>query len=174
LCDLVHVADFLVHVAHLSRQWTREQGLDRPQTCAARSQAIGEWLGTIGGLRCFLSAMPVLKYFLLIGPVLSLLLFAWSAYLGPMQGPVAVTQPGGYVVFHPTPPPPLAELQPTPEPATTVTPRAEVTSIAAPSAPAPAKAAQAQRRKPKTRVVRHSQPPTDAFAFAPRSLFDWR
>jgi hypothetical protein len=118
--------------------------------------------------------MPVLKYFLLIGPVLSLLLFAWSAYLGPMGGPITVAQPDGYVVFRPTPPPPLAELQPTPEPATIEMPQVAVASTAAPTASAPTKTAQAQRRKAKSRVVRRSQPPIDAFAFAPGGFFDWR
>jgi hypothetical protein len=143
-------------------------------TCAARSQALGERRGTIATLQCFLPAMPILKFFLFIGPALSLLLFAWSAYLGPVEGPVTVAQPEGYVVFRPTPPPPLAELGPTPEPATAEEAQAATASSAASPAPLPAKTAQAQRRKAKTRIVRRPQPPTDAYAFAPRPFFDWR
>ena len=115
--------------------------------------------------------MPVLKYFLFVGPVLSLLLLGWSSYLGPVDGPVAAAQPDGSVVFQPTAPPPLAELPTTPEPAAEVPPPVQ----SAPPPPSRAKTVRKQHRKAKTRVVRRWRPPADAYAFDPRpSFFDWR
>lgn len=54
--------------------------------------------------------MPLGKYFLLVGTVLSLLLYCWSEYLGGSKNEAEqlVTPISAPEVFHPTPAPPIS------------------------------------------------------------------
>jgi hypothetical protein len=58
--------------------------------------------------------MPILKYFLCVGALLSSLLFGWSEYLEPSGTKIpAFLQPANTAeLFRPTPAPPIAEAEP--------------------------------------------------------------
>jgi len=116
--------------------------------------------------------MPLLKYFLSIGTLLSLLLYGWSEYL---EAPVAKPQAGPAAnapeVFRPTSAPPIVE--------TDQPPSAETSSDATVEVQKVTRAAKVQRAKPKeqrVRMARRRATPQDSFAYAPpRPLFfNWR
>ena len=117
--------------------------------------------------------MPLLKYFLSISALLSLLLYGWSEYLEP---PVAKTRAvpaaaNTAETFRPTPAPPIVEAEQPPSVETSSPAAVEVQKLT--------KTAKVQRAKPKkqrVRVARRRAMPQDSFAYAPpRPLFfDWR
>jgi hypothetical protein len=116
--------------------------------------------------------MPLLKYFLSIGTLLSLLLYGWSEYLEP---PVTKTQAGPAAkageVFRPTPAPPIVKTEQPPSVETSSSAAIEVQNLAITT--------QIQRAKPKkqrVRVARRRATPQDSFAYAPPRpwFFDWR
>jgi len=138
-------------------------------------------MGTGGGFERYCSTMPVLKYFLFIGPLLSLLLFGWSAYLAPSEGPIeAVAKaantpkaPTTPEAFRSTPAPPLAELD-------AVAPTADVAPVPEPTvadaSEQPSKSAQLHHKKRKVKIVRRRETPRDDnFASAVNPFFfGWR
>src|SRR5258705_13047642 len=110
--------------------------------------------------------MPILKSFLFVGPLVSLLLFGWSAYLEPAGRPIqAVVQPANNAeVFQPTPAPPLAEAEASPA----------VESPALNVRDEPPKSKPVHLKKPK--VARApKRGPLNSFAYAPQPFFfGWR
>jgi len=59
------------------------------------------------------SPMPIVKYFLYVGSLLSLLLFAWSAYLQPSTNDAQATPPPATSpeIFRPNVAPPIVEAE---------------------------------------------------------------
>lgn len=57
--------------------------------------------------------MPIFKYFLCVGSLLSVLLFAWSTYLEPPTSKAQAPPPPTKLpeVFRPTPAPPIVEAE---------------------------------------------------------------
>jgi hypothetical protein len=113
--------------------------------------------------------MPIFKYFLCVGSLLSLLLFAWCVYLEPPTGEAQGSAPpaGMPEVFRPTPAPPIVEaeqlpVEETPQPTTSSGSSHHV-----------AKVAQA-RKKQRTQLARRRVP--RSFAYYPQSpfFFGWR
>ena len=60
-----------------------------------------------------ISPMPIFKYFLYVGSLLSLLLFAWCVYLEPPPSEAQGSPPSAGIpeVFRPTPAPPIVEAE---------------------------------------------------------------
>jgi hypothetical protein len=117
--------------------------------------------------------MPLLKYFLCVGTLLTLLLYGWGEYLQP---PATKARGVPHLastteVFRPTPAPPIVEAEQPPS--------AEATGPAV-EFQKPSKTAKVARGKPKKQkvwVARRRAPPQDSFAYAPPrpfSFFDWR
>jgi hypothetical protein len=120
-----------------------------------------------------ISLMPIFKYFLYVGTLLSLLLFAWSVYLEPPTNkaqaiPPPVKLPG---VFRPTPAPPIVEVQQLAVGGALVPSRARSRSNqVAKGAPA------TQRKKQRIQMARPRAAPDRSFAYFPQStfFFGWR
>ena len=116
--------------------------------------------------------MPVFKYFLCVGSLLSMLLFAWSTYLEPPGSKVQATPPPAKLpeVFRPTPAPPIvqAEQQPGGE-----TPELSAANAGSNDS---AKIARAKQKKRRTQVARRPVAPDRSFAYFPQRpfFFDWR
>ena len=115
--------------------------------------------------------MPIFKYFLYVGSLLSLLLFAWSVYLEPPSNNAQVTPPPIKLpeVFRPTPAPPIVEAKRLPVAGTPSTAKAKPTQVAK---VVPAK----QRKKQRIQVARRPAAPDRSFAYVPQSpfFFGWR
>lgn len=116
--------------------------------------------------------MPVFKYFLYVGSLLSVLLLAWSVYLEPPTDKAQATQPPAKSpeMFRPTPAPPIVE--------------AEQLAVEGTSGPSTwsrrshyhvAKAASA-KKKQRTQVARRRAHPDRSFAYFPQTpfFFGWR
>jgi hypothetical protein len=120
-------------------------------------------------------ALPLFKYFLCAGTLLTLLLYGWGEYLKP-----AATKTRGVPdlahtaeVFRPTPAPPIVEddqLRSTEASGPAAEPAVETDK--------PTKTAKAARGKPKKQKVRvarrHPQDSVAYFSPRPFSFFDWR
>ena len=113
--------------------------------------------------------MPIFKYFLYVGSLLSLLLFAWCVYLEPPASEAQGSPPSAGIpeVFRPTPAPPIVEaeqlpVEGTPEPTTSSGSTRHVAKVA-PAA-----------KKQRTQVARRRVP--RSFAYYPQSpfFFGWR
>jgi len=117
------------------------------------------------------SLMPIFKYVLYVGSLLSLLLFAWSMYLEPPTNSAqAIPPPKLPEVFRPTPAPPIVETK-----------RLRVAGTSRPSATKArssqvAKVAAAKQKKQRTQVARRPAAPDRSFAYFPQSpsFFGWR
>ena len=116
--------------------------------------------------------MPIFKYFLCVGSLLSVLLVAWSAYLEPPASKAQATPPPAKLpeVFRPTSAPPIVEAE-----------QLSVGETAGPSmgSARPHHIAKVARTKKKQRtqvVARPRTAPDRSFAYFPqRSIFfDWR
>src|SRR5882672_8298146 len=116
--------------------------------------------------------MLIFKYFLYVGSLLSVLLFAWSVYLEPPAAKVRASPPSANSpeVFRPTPAPPIveAELQPVGE-----TPELSTANARSNDS---AKIARAKQKKRRTQVARRPAAPERSFAYFPQRqfFFDWR
>jgi hypothetical protein len=118
------------------------------------------------------SPMPVFKYFLYVGSLLSLLLFAWSVYLEPPTNNAQATPPPATSpeIFRPTAAPPIVEaeqlaVEENPGPSMADGRSRHVTKVT------PAK------KKQRTRVAaRRRESPDRSFAYFPQtpSFFGWR
>src|SRR5215510_3567147 len=107
--------------------------------------------------------MPIFKYFLYVGAVLSLLLFALSVYLEPPTNKAqAIRPPKLPEVFRPTPAPPIVETDRLVVVGTLETSTAKARSTQVAKA-APAK----QRKKQGTQVARRREAPDRTFAYFP-------
>jgi hypothetical protein len=116
--------------------------------------------------------MPIFKYFLCVGSLLSALLFAWSVYLEPPAGDAQATPPPARApeVFRPTPAPPIVEAEELavgdPGPST-VSGRSHRVAKVAPA-----------KKKQKTQVARRRVPSDRSFAYFPQTpspfFFGWR
>ena len=116
--------------------------------------------------------MLVFKYFLYMGSLLSVLLFAWSVYLEPPAAKVQASPPSANSpeVFRPTPAPPIveAEQQPVGE-----TPELSMANAKSNDS---AKIARTKQKKRRTQVARRPAAPDRSFAYFPQRpfFFDWR
>jgi hypothetical protein len=117
--------------------------------------------------------MPLLKYFLCVGTLLTLLLYGWGEYLEP---PATKARGVPHLantteVFRPTPAPPIVEAEQPPS-AEASGPAVEIQKPTE-----TAKVARAKPKKQKVWVARRRAPPQDSLAYAlprPFSFFDWR
>jgi hypothetical protein len=116
--------------------------------------------------------MPIFKYFLYVGPLLSVLLFAWSAYLKPPTSKAQETLPPAELPeqFRPTSAPPIVEAE-----------QLSVGGTAGPSmgSERPHHGARVARSKKKQRTQVAARPraaPDRSFAYFPQRpvFFDWR
>ena len=118
--------------------------------------------------------MPLLKYFLVIGTLLSLLLCAWSEYLTPPEAEIQrTTAPAKTVeVFRPTPAPPITEAE---RPAFAEASEPPVISGEGKGAH---QAASAKPRRSKAQAAHRRAAHRDSFAYAylprPQLFFGWR
>jgi hypothetical protein len=115
--------------------------------------------------------MPILKYFLCVGSLLSGLLFAWSVYLEAPAYKAQATPPPvrSPERFRPTPAPPIVEaellaVEGNPGPSAANGRSHQVAKVA------PAK------KKQRTQVARRRAPPDRSFALFPQTpvFFGWR
>jgi hypothetical protein len=117
--------------------------------------------------------MLIIKYFLVVGAVLSSLIFAWSAYLEPASVPARPTALVAKAegAFRPTPAPPLSEQSTEAAPTPTATEQ-EASDVQAP----PVKTARVNPRKPRRTIARPRTPPDNSYAYAPTEpfFFGWR
>jgi hypothetical protein len=109
--------------------------------------------------------MPILKYFICVGPLLSVLLFAWSTYLDPPTSTAQATPPAANSpeVFRPTPAAPIVEaeqqsVEETAEPSKG-TRRSHHVAKATP------------KKKHRTQIARRRAAPDRSFAYVPASPF---
>jgi hypothetical protein len=113
-------------------------------------------------------AMPLLRYFLSVGTLLSLLVYGWSEYIEP---PAAKTRGApaaakAVEIFRPTPAPPIVDAE---QPSS-----AETAGPAAADSQRPVEIAKVQRAKPKKQrvwIARRRATPRDTFAYAPPRPF---
>lgn len=117
--------------------------------------------------------MPIFKYFLYVGSLLSLLLFAWSVYLEPPTNKAQGTPPPVKLpeVFRPTPAPPIVETE------RLAVGKALVPSRAKSRSSQVAKVIPArQKKKQRIQVARPRAAPDRSFAYVPQSpfFFGWR
>src|SRR5262245_10531161 len=116
--------------------------------------------------------MPIFKYFLCVGSVLSVLLFAWSAYLEPPSSNAPATPPPAKSpeIFRPTPAPPIVEAE-------LVVEGNPALSMAKGRSNHVAKVAPA-KKKQRTQVARRRAHPDRSFAYFPQTpspfFFGWR
>ena len=116
--------------------------------------------------------MPIFKYVLYVGSLLSLLLFAWSVYLEPPTNKaLPIPPPKLPEVFRPTPAPPIA-----PEVQQVRVGQTPGRSTAHGRSNEGAKMARAKQKKLRTQVARRPAPPDRSFAYFPQRsfFFDWR
>jgi hypothetical protein len=115
--------------------------------------------------------MPIFKYFICVGSLLSVLLFAWSTYLDPPGSKAQTTPPPAKPpeVFRPTPAGPIVEaeqqsVEETFEPSLGNT-RSHHVAKAAPT-----------KKKHRTQMARRRAAPDRSFAYFPTSpfFFGWR
>jgi hypothetical protein len=119
--------------------------------------------------------MPIFKFFLYVGSLLSLLLFAWSVYLEPPTDKAQATPPPVKLpeVFRPTPAPPIVEAKRLPVAGTPPSAKARSSQVAK---VVPAK----QKKKQRVQMARRPAAPDRSFAYFPQSPFfvgwrqDWR
>jgi hypothetical protein len=119
-----------------------------------------------------ISAMPIFKYFLCVGSLLSLLLFAWSVYLQPPTSTSQATPPPATLpeIFRPTAAPPIVE--------------AEQLAVEGDLGPSTANGSSRHvakvtpaKKKQRTRVAaRRRESPDRSFAYFPQApfFFGWR
>jgi hypothetical protein len=116
--------------------------------------------------------MLIFKYFLCVGSLLSVLLFAWSVYLEPpaakvQASPASADSPE---VFRPTPAPPIVEAE--------QRPIGETPELSAANARSNegTKIARAKQKKRRTQVARRPVALDRSFAYFPQRpfFFDWR
>jgi hypothetical protein len=116
--------------------------------------------------------MPIFKYFLCVGSLLSALLFAWSVYLEPPASKAQATPPPARApeVFRPTPAPPIVEaeqlaVEETFEPSTSSGRSHHHVAKVAPA-----------KKKQRTQVARRRAPADRSFAYYPHTpfFFGWR
>jgi hypothetical protein len=119
--------------------------------------------------------MPLLKYFLCVGTLLTLLLYGWGEYLEPpatkVRGVPHLANTTG--VFRPTPAPPIVEAEQPPSAEAPV----PAVAVEFQKSTQTAKVARGKPKKQKVWVARRRAPPQDSFAYAPPrpfSFFDWR
>ena len=116
--------------------------------------------------------MPVFKYFLCVGSLLSMLLFAWSTYLEPPGSKVQTTPPPAKLpeVFRPTPAPPIVEAEMVVEGIPALTMASGRSHHVAKVTPA--------KKKQRTQVARRRAPADRSFAYFPQTpspfFFGWR
>jgi hypothetical protein len=119
-----------------------------------------------------ISAMPIFRYFLYVGSLLSLLLFSWSIYLKPPTNTSQATPPPATLpeIFRPTAAAPIVEaeqvtVEGNPGPSTANGRSRHVAKVT------PAK------KKQRTRVAAHRrESPDRSFAYFPQTpfFFGWR
>jgi hypothetical protein len=118
-----------------------------------------------------ISPMPIIKYFLCVGSLLFVLLFAWSVYLQPPTNNAQATQPPATLpeIFRPTEAPPIVEaeqlaVEGNPGPSTANVRSRHVAKLT------PAK------KKHRTQVAaRRRESPDRSFAYFPQTpFFGWR
>jgi|SoimicmetaTmtLMB_FD_contig_31_4128809_length_502_multi_3_in_0_out_0_1 hypothetical protein len=115
--------------------------------------------------------MLILRYFLIVGPLLSALIFAWGNYLEPLSVPnLSAAEVTKNEVFRPTPAPPIQALN-----------SVDIQAPAAEPDPrnvqaAPSKVARVHQPKPKKTIVRSRHAPDNSLAYAPTApfFFGWR
>jgi hypothetical protein len=117
--------------------------------------------------------MPLLKYFLFVGSLLSMLLFAWSVYLEPPTNKAQAIPPPIKLpeVFRPTPAPPIVEVRQLAVGGALDPSRASRRSNqVAKVAPA------TQKKKQRIQMARPRAAPDRSFAYFPQSpfFFGWR
>jgi len=116
--------------------------------------------------------MLIFKYFLYVGSLLSVLLFAWSVYLEPPAAKVQASSPSvkSPDVFRPTPAPPIVEVDQRPVGETPELSTANARSNEG------AKIARAKQKKRRTQMARRPAAPDRSFAYFPQRpfFFDWR
>ena len=118
-----------------------------------------------------ISPMPIFKYFLCVGSLLSVLLFAWGTYLEPPTSKAQATPPTERLpeAFRPTPAPAIVEAEQrsaeeTAEPSIR-NPRSHHVSKVTPT-----------KKKQRTQMARPRTAPDRSFAYFPASpfFFGWR
>jgi hypothetical protein len=116
--------------------------------------------------------MPIFKYFICVGSLLSALLLAWSVYLEPPTSNAQAIPPPARSpdIFRPTPAPPIAEaeqlaVEGTSEPSTSSGRSHHHLAKVAPA-----------KKKQRTQVARRRAHPDRSFAYFPQSpfFFGWR
>jgi hypothetical protein len=116
--------------------------------------------------------MLIFKYFLYVGSLLSVLLFAWNVYLEPPAATVRASPPSANSpeVFRPTPAPPIVEAEQQPVGETLDLSMANAKSNDS------AKIARAKQKKRRTQVARRPVAPDRSYAYFPQSpsFFGWR
>jgi hypothetical protein len=119
-----------------------------------------------------ISRMPIFKYFLCVGSLLSVLLFAWSVYLEPPTNNAQATPPPATLpeIFRPTAAPPIVEAE----------------QLAVEGNPGPstangrsrhvAKVTPAKKRQRTQVAARRRESPDRSFAYFPQTpfFFGWR
>ena len=114
--------------------------------------------------------MPIFKYFLCVGSLLSVLLFAWSVYLEPPSNKAQADPPPAKSpeIFRPTPAPPIVEAE-------LVVEGNPALSMASGRSHHVAKVA-AAKKKQRTQVARRRAHPDRSFAYYPQTpfFFGWR
>src|SRR5437016_4782492 len=115
--------------------------------------------------------MPLLKYFIRVGTLLSLFLYGLSEYLAPPHTAARGSLPSAIAVevFRPTPAPPIVEQAETPA-------EASPTRVETEQLTKTAKVARGKPRKQRVHVVRRGENSRDSFAYAPPrpQFFNWR
>jgi hypothetical protein len=116
--------------------------------------------------------MPIFKYFLYVGSLLSVLLFAWSAYLEPPGDKAQATPPRVKLpeVFRPTPAPPIVEGK-----RLRVAEKPKLSTMRGKSNPHEKVAADKKKQRVQT-AARPRAVPNRSFAYYPQqpSFFGWR
>ena len=119
-----------------------------------------------------ISPMPIVKYFLYVGSLLSLLLFAWSAYLQPPTNNAQATPPPATApeIFRPTAAPPIVEAE---QPAVEEAPGPSTANGRSRHA---AKVTPAKKKQRTRLAARRRGSPDRSFAYFPQtpSFFGWR
>ena len=116
--------------------------------------------------------MPISKYFLYVGSLLSVLLLVWSVYLEPPTNKAHATPPPANLpeVFRPTPAPPIVEAE---QPTVGENPRPSTANGRSHHA---AKVVPAKKKQRMQVAARRRAPPNRSFAYYPQTpfFFGWR